>query len=204
MMKRYLKYLLLVFFATGCSTTNRYQYYKLVSKEEKNILPEVTQKPEKLYLIYNETPRSIFQYNYVRRVWIAIKNYSRKPYSFGPIFLPIVPYFVAGLPLDHSQNITIVLTAYLDPIYGERILSLPNLIIENSEGRILNPLSVNEDTSGFKFKSFTYDTTIDSSPWFILQEASIKLDNGKILKIPRMRFDFTNEFIINWNEPIAP
>ncbi|MBK9322707.1 MAG: hypothetical protein IPM97_07135 [Bdellovibrionaceae bacterium] len=195
------------FLFIGCSSSNRYEYYK--SFPEENSAPKVTQEPEHVALTYKMTRRSIFQNDFQQRVWIKISNFSRSLYTVGPVFLPIIPAVPASLwgdspILDRSKKIEISLSAYSDPIFNEKIVELPDLIIETPDGRVLSAKAINDGGLGTNMKSFTYDTTVLNTPWFILRSAEIKLDNGKVIKIPRLKFVMTSEFLINWNEPIAP
>lgn len=203
MLKISKKWLSLFLFLAGCSSTNRYDYYK-VNPIDTEAPPAVSQKPELVYLTYKTLYRSAFQNDYQQRAWIRISNYSRHTYTFGPIFLPVIPYYDGSSGLDTSKKITIELSAYSDSKFPERIMSVPDLVIETSDGRVLRPILVTEGGPGTDSKKFEFDATVALTPWFFVQAAEIQLKDAKTLKIPRMKFTLTSEFIINWNDPVAP
>lgn len=118
------------------------------------------------------------------------------------MFFPIFPYFGGIQDLDRMQSIEIDLTVYSDAIFSEAVVKLPILVIETSDGVIIRSKSaIGDEKNSLRF---TYNVKPAEVHWFILPEAVIELDNGKTLRIPRFRLELVDEFIVNWNESIAP
>lgn len=142
---------------------------------------------------------SRFQYAALR-----FKDYGYKTYSWGPIFLPIIPNFnfVTEQEMDLEAPLEFALQFYSDPVFERVTATLPDLEIMTADGKILKPI-VSESSNGFA-KNYKFDAKIKNVPWFILREAKIKLSNNKALQIPETKFTLKSEFEIDWSIPIGP
>ena len=193
---------------SACSTLNRYNYYK-ANVDQLTSYPQVSQSSARVTLVYKNDPRSIFQRPHQQLIVIGVSDYSRFVYTFGPIFVPIIPIFNLGgdRPLDLSNKIRIQIGFSSDKIYPETLKKLPELFIKAIDGRILKPepfqeADLNQQTQAFVI--YTYDAKINENPNFILQASEVLMSNGSILKIPEMKFELASELQVNWNEQIAP
>lgn len=136
---------------------------------------------------------------------IHFDTYGNRTYAVGPLLLPVIPnvFGIAGpeQKLDRDANLAFRLAYASDPDLDDTAAQLPVLEIITDRGVLLRPRVEEVGGAG---RHFTYDVKIRDLPWFTLREASIRLADGRTLKIPETRFELGKTVAVNLWIPIAP
>lgn len=188
----------------NCSSIGEVRQYKFDKTTTESYVSYEKYSYQQASLKFNEIRRNIFQKNICQCAWIKIDRKYIYTYSVGPIFLPIIPVFFLA---EHEQpdpmkHLEISISAYSPEEFHESVIEIPELTIETPKG-IFKPNAKNSH-GDFQEKKFSYPVLISQTPWFVLQEAEIKLSSGKKLKIPKIKFEVQSETEVMWNLPIAP
>ncbi len=201
----------------SCSTSGKITYYKF-ELIQKPATPKVgyiqtdvmdpnlaSVRGYTLKYIYREKYRVRFlQLSHFQYAELSFKDYGYKNYSWGPIFLPVIPNFnfFEEKEMDMDAPLEFTLSFHSDPVFENVSSTLPDLEIVTNAGKILKP-TIAKSLYG-SGNSYKFDVKVKDLPWFILREAKINLSDGQHLQMPETKFTLKSELEIDWSVPIGP
>lgn len=141
-------------------------------------------------------------------IWIEVENTGETLYTFGPMFLPVIPVFFfpsSRRPIDSSKQIEIKFLAYSNADFGPSIKTLPELMVELPDGKKLKAIKTSP-CLGDKDRCvlFTYDAKVGQTREFYISETRTILSDGRELRTPRLRYNFNDRIHFHWFQSIAP